>query len=150
MELFVNIDVTWKLLTISAKSSISNNWLGSKYTSGIWKVTLHKCTRNGKHLLKNEKHAKIGLVKQLEQLLWNVPKKAVLRFLGKHAWRRPLLSRCTGSSLERYYRKPSSNILSSDLFEITRNFCSTRRTTAISFPLSYHVYCVVTPPRQYK
>ena len=30
------------------------------------------------------------MVKQLEQLSWNVPKKAVLRFLRKHAWRRPL------------------------------------------------------------
>ena len=145
MELFVNIDVAWKPLTISAKSSISNNWLGSKYTSGISKVTLHKCTRNGKHLHKNQKHAKIGLVKQLEQLFWNVPKKAVLRFLGKHAWRRPLLSRCTASCLERYYRKTSSNRLSCDLFEITRNFYSTHGTTAISCPLSYHFYCVLIP-----
>ena len=80
MELFVNIDVAWKPLTISAKSSISNNWLGSKYTSGISKVTLHKCTTNGKHLLKNEKHAKIGLVKQLEQLFWNVKKSLFLDF----------------------------------------------------------------------
>ena len=53
------------------------------------------------------------------------------------------------SSLERYYRKTSSNIFSCNLFEITHNLYSTRVTTAISCPLSYHVYCVVIP-RQYK
>ena len=132
LERFVNIDVTWKPLTISAKSSISNDWLGSKYASVISKVTLHKYTRIGKHLCKNSDYAKIVLVKQFEQLFWNVPQKAVRRLLGKHTWRRPLLSRCTASSLERYYGRSSSNIFSCDLFEITRNFYSTRGTAAIT------------------
>ena len=91
MELSVNIDISWKPLIISANTSISNNWLSSKYVSGILKVTLHKCTTKSKHLRKNEKDAKISLAKQLQQLLWNVPKDAVLRFLEKHAWRRGIL-----------------------------------------------------------
>ena len=79
---FCKYRVTWKALTISAKSYISNDWLGSKYASGISKVTLHKCTRNGKHLCRNSEYAKIVLVKQFEQLFWNVPKKAVRRLQG--------------------------------------------------------------------
>ena len=74
--------------------------------------------------------------------------KAVLKFLGKHAWQRPLVSRCTDCSLERYWKKTSSKIYSSDLFEITHNFCPTRGTTATSCPLSYHAYWTVIP-RQY-
>ena len=71
--------------------------------------------------------------------------KAVLRFLGKHTWRRPFLSRYTPRILERYYRKTLSNICSCDVYEITRNLYSSRGMTAIR----YHVYCVVIP-RQYK
>ena len=71
--------------------------------------------------------------------------KAVLRFLGKHTWRRPLLSRCTPRSLERYYRKTLSNICSCDVYEITHNLYSSGGMTAIS----YHIYRVVIP-RQYK
>ena len=62
-------------------------------------------------------------------------KKTIIWFLGKHVWRRALLSRCTASTLERYYRKTSSNIFSSDLWEITGNFYSTCGTTAIGYPL---------------
>ena len=71
--------------------------------------------------------------------------KAVLRFLGKHTWRRPLLSRCTPRNLERYYRKTLSNTCSCDVYEITHNLYSSGGMTAIS----YHIYRVVIP-RQYK
>ena len=67
-------------------------------------------------------------------------KKAVLKFLGKHTWRRPLLSRCTACSLERCSRKTSSKMFSCDLFEIIYNFYTTRGTTAVSCLLSYHVF----------
>ena len=45
MKLFVNTDAAWKPLGLNTQ--------GSKYTSGISKVILHKYTKNGKHLLKN-------------------------------------------------------------------------------------------------
>ena len=54
-EPFANIVITWKPLTIFAKCSILDNWLGFKYTSRISKVTLHKYARKSKHLRKNEK-----------------------------------------------------------------------------------------------
>ena len=75
MELFAIIVIAWKPFLQQSKGSILDNWLGSKYTSGISKITLHKCAREGKHLSKNEKqileerrcvllkHAKVGLVK---------------------------------------------------------------------------------------
>ena len=65
-----------KPLTISIKSSISNNWLSSKYASGISKFTLHKWTKKGKHLHKNEKHVKTSLAMQLEKLFWNAPEES--------------------------------------------------------------------------
>ena len=83
-------------------------------------------------------------IKSMRKLVWSnssnnysqmFPKKLFLDFWG-NVWR------STASRLERYYRK-TSNMFSCDLFEITRNFCSTRGTTAISCPLSYNVYCVV-------
>ena len=99
-------------------------------------------------------------IKSMRRLIWSKSKssysemfrqKAVLRFLGKHAWRRTLLSRCTASSLERYYKKTLSNIFSCDLFEITCNFYSTREMTAISCPLSYDVvyHCQLILINQY-
>ena len=54
-EPFANIVIAWKPLTIFAKSSILDNWLGFKYTSRISKVALHKYARKSKHLRKNEK-----------------------------------------------------------------------------------------------
>ena len=55
MELFANIVTAWKILTIFAETSIWDNWLSSKYSTGISKVTLHKFARKVKHLHKNEK-----------------------------------------------------------------------------------------------
>ena len=55
MELFANKVIAWKPSTIFAKSSILNDWLGSKYASRISKVTLHKCGKKGKQLHKSEK-----------------------------------------------------------------------------------------------
>ena len=149
MELFVNTDVAWKPFTISTKSSISNNWLGFNLNTPLeYQKLLYT---NAQRTINT-----YSKIKSKRKLVWSnrtailkCSKKAVLRFLGKHAWRRPLLSRCTASILERYYRETLSNIMSCDLFEITRNFYSTRGTTTISCPLSYHVYCVVIP-RQYK
>ena len=59
------------------------------------------------------KYCKKGVVscKSMQKLVWlnslnsyseMFRKKAVLKFLGKHAWRRPLLSKFTACSLERY------------------------------------------------
>ena len=72
-------------------------------------------------------------------------RKAILKFLWNHAWWRPLLSRCTACNLEPHSRKASSNVFSSNLFEITHNFYPTGWTTAIRCPLSYHVYSAVIP-----
>ena len=72
-------------------------------------------------------------------------RKAILKFLWNHAWWRPLLSRCTACNLEPHLRKASSNVFSSNLFEITHNFYPTGWTTAIRCPLSYHVYSAVIP-----
>ena len=79
---------------------------------------------------------------QTEQLFRNVTKKAVV---GNHAWWRPLLSRCTACNIECHWRKCSSNIFSSNQFEITHNFYPTGGTTAISCPFSYHIYSAVIP-----
>ena len=38
MELFANIVIEWKLLSIFAKSSILDLWMGFKYASQISKV----------------------------------------------------------------------------------------------------------------
>ena len=51
INLLANTVIAWKRLTIFSKSSILDNLLGSRYTSGISKVTLHKCAKEGKHLL---------------------------------------------------------------------------------------------------
>ena len=92
--------------------------LDEKVTSNEQKVTSNKqrakssASRkvNGYVKLKS-KYWKKGLVscKSMQKLIWpnrtailKCFEKTVLNFLGKHAWRRPLLPRCTAFSLERY------------------------------------------------
>ena len=172
MELFVNIVIDGKPLNIFVKSSILDLWdWRSEYDSGISKVTCNlkvKFTfyakvqgkvntyakmKKSKHCKKDndilQEHMKIVWLKRWDNCYEMFQKIAVLKFLGKHAWWRPLLPRCAAYSLERYWRPIPSQTFSCELFEISDNSNLTRWTTVISHLLSYHVHC--TPiPHQYK
>ena len=117
---FLQVFITWKLFIIFTQSSIWNNWLGSKYASEISKVTSHKCEgKVNTYAKQKSKYCKKGVVscKSIRKLVWPnshknyselFQKKAALKFLGKHAWQRPRLSRCTTCSLERYWSQTIS------------------------------------------
>ena len=117
---FCNIGIEWKLLTIFAKSSSLDLWLGSQYVPGISKV---KCNLKVLVKLYTKVHGKINtdaanterkakcLAKACKNFFWlnNLStcsemfwKIGVLKFSGKHIQWRPLLSRCTACSTERY------------------------------------------------
>ena len=103
MKLFTNIFITWKPLTIFAKSFILDNWLGSRNATGISKVTSYKCTRKENTYAKMQsKYCQSGIESCVMQKLvqpnnLNIyyeifGEKAVFKFLRRHAWQRPLLS----------------------------------------------------------
>ena len=160
MELFVNIVIDGKALTIFAKSSILDlsDWR-SEYDFGISKVTFYVKVQgkaNTYAKMKKSKHCKKGVAfcKILWKMVWlkssdncseMFQKIAVLKFLGKHAWWRPLLPRCATRSLEHYWRPTSSQIFSCELFEISDNSNPTRWTTVISCLLTYHIHCSPIP-----
>ena len=109
LELFVNVVIDYKWLTIFAKSSILDLWLVSEYASGISKV---KCSSKVKVSLWRKvrtytkiksKYCKKGVVSctSMKKLIWlnswnSCPeifhRVAVLKFLRNYAWWRPLLS----------------------------------------------------------
>ena len=68
----------WSFLQKYLRYIILDNWLRSKYASGISKVALRKCASKGKHLRKNEKQILYckNRSSQIEKLFWNVPEKS--------------------------------------------------------------------------
>ena len=63
---------------------------------------------------------------------WKSCSEAVLKFLGRYGWWRPLLPRCLAYSLERYWRLIPSQIFSCELFEISGNSNPTRLTSLLN------------------
>ena len=59
------------------------------------------------------------------EMFWKI---AVLNFLEKHAWWRPLLPRCAACSLELYWRPTPPQVCSWELFKIGDNSNSTHWT----------------------
>ena len=93
------------------------------------------------------KYCKKGLVtcKSMQKLVWlnswnscseMFRKTAALKFLGKHAWWRPLLSMCT-TCIWNVTEDRFHHIFYSETFEITCNPNPTRGTTVIRHLLSY-------------
>ena len=73
MELFGDIAIAWKPLTIFAKNSILNNWLGTKYyASEMSKVTFHECIRKGTYAKTKSKYCKKDgfFRKNMRKLVW--------------------------------------------------------------------------------
>ena len=130
------------MLSIFTKSSILDLWLGSEYVSGM---SNNKCNLKVKDTFSTKEQGKVNTkakvkskyykervesCKNIQKLIWlnswnscaeMFRKIATLKFLGKHAWCRPFLFRCTAYSLERYWRQTTSQIFSCEFFEITHN-----------------------------
>ena len=71
--IFWNMAISWKPLTIFAKNSTLNNWLGPKYyASGMSKATLHKRRRTGTYAKVKSKYCKkdVFSCESMRKLVW--------------------------------------------------------------------------------
>ena len=114
------------------KSSTLHLWLGSEFVSRISKVKRNCECKSEKQTLEE----RLGVSKSMQILICLIlcngfskmfQKVLVLKFLGKHVWWRPLLSRCiTAYSLKPYWRLTPSQIFtlnSNSTFVITMISC---------------------------